>query len=321
MATLDFEKPLVELENRLETLRARVRLGEASHRELRRLERQLEKLRAKVMVGLTPWQRVQLARHMDRPHSLDFIRGMLEEFVELKGDRMGHEDPAVVGGLGRFRGIPLVVVGHEKGRTTQERVQRRFGMPHPEGNRKALRLMELAERFHRPILTLVDTPGAYPGVEAEARGQAESIARNLLKWATLQVPSVAVIIGEGGSGGALAMAMADRVLMMQHAIYSVISPEGCAAILWRDDSRKMEAAEALKLTAEDALAMGIVNEVIQEPPGGAHRNPDAAVKAVADACERHLRDLMAMEPQKLVALRRERYRKMGVVRLSGPRGK
>lgn len=320
MAILDFERPLVELEKSVEALKVQVQSGEISPRELQRLERRLEKLRAKVMGGLTSWQRVQLARHMDRPHTLDFLRGMLEEFVELKGDRMGHEDPAVVGGLGRLGGIPLVVVGHEKGRTPQERMQRRFGMPHPEGNRKALRLMDLAERFQRPLLTLVDTPGAYPGVEAEARGQAEAIARNLLRWATLKVPSVAVVIGEGGSGGALALAMADRVLMMEHAVYSVISPEGCAAILWRDESRKVDAAEALKLTAQDAMAMGIVNEVVKEPPGGAHRNPEAAIRAVAEACERHLRELIPIPADQRTARRREQYRRMGVIRLNGGKG-
>jgi acetyl-CoA carboxylase carboxyl transferase subunit alpha len=218
MAVLEFERPLVELEKRVEALRVQVHLGESSPGELDKLQRKLERLRSKVMDGLSPWQRVQLARHMDRPHTLDFLQGMLDEFVELKGDRMGYEDPAVVGGLGRLRGMPVVVLGHEKGRTPKERLERRFGMPYPEGYRKALRLMDLAERFRRPVIALVDTPGAYPGVDAEARGQAAAIAQNLLRWADLSVPSVAVIIGEGGSGGALALAMADRVLMMEHSV-------------------------------------------------------------------------------------------------------
>jgi len=313
MAILEFERPILEMEKKLEALRVRAELGEASPGEVRRLERRLQKLRQKIMGSLTRWQRVQLARHVDRPHCLDYIKGMLEEFVELRGDRLGHDDPAIVGGLGRLRGIPLVVIGHEKGRTPQERIERRFGMPHPEGNRKALRLMNLAERFSRPILTLVDTPGAYPGIEAEARGQACAIAENLLRWSTLKVPSVAVIIGEGGSGGALALAMADRVLMMEYSIYSVISPEGCAAILWKDEGKKKEAAEALKLTAQDALALGVIHDVIQEPPGGAHRDPDSAIEAVAMAVERNLRELLLMGEEERVRKRRETYRRMGVV--------
>ncbi len=320
MAVLEFEKPLVELEKRVEALRVQVHLGKASSGELKRLQRRLEKLRVKVMEGLRPWQRVQLARHMDRPHTVDFLQGMLEEFVELKGDRMGHEDPAVICGLGRFRGMPLLVMGHEKGRSPKERVQRRFGMPHPEGYRKASRLMALAERFGRPVLCLVDTPGAYPGVDAEARGQAGAIAQNLLQWADLDVPSVAVVIGEGGSGGALALAMADRVLMMEHSVYSVISPEGCAAILWRDEAKKEEAAQVLKLTAEDAMAMGIIHEIVKEPPGGAHKDPEAAIRAVAEACEKHFRELIQIPRQERKALKAEHYRRMGVVRVEGARG-
>jgi acetyl-CoA carboxylase carboxyl transferase subunit alpha len=250
---------------------------------------------------------------MDRPHALDCIHGMFEEFVELRGDRMGHEDSAVVGGLGRLGGIPLVVMGHEKGRTPQERVQRHFGMPHPEGNRKALRLMDLAERFHRPVLSFVDTPGAYPGVEAEARGQAAAIAESLLRWSNLRTVSLAVVIGEGGSGGALAMAMADRVLMMENAIYSVISPEGCAAILWRDEAKKVQAAEALKLAATDALSLGLIHDVVPEPPGGAHRDPRAAFALLRESCERNLRELMEFPADELLARRYDRYRKMGAV--------
>jgi acetyl-CoA carboxylase carboxyl transferase subunit alpha len=312
MAVLDFEKPLVDLEERVEALRILVEAGQASAKELHRREEELDRLRRKLLQRLNRWQRVQLARHMDRPHSVDYIQGMLEEFVEIHGDRLGHDDAAVVGGLGRLQGIPLVVIGHEKGRTLQQRGQRHFGMPHPEGNRKALRLMALAERFKRPILTLVDTPGAYPGVEAEARGQASAIAENLLRWAMLKSPSLSVVIGEGGSGGALALAMADRVLMMEHAMYSVISPEGCAAILWRDEGKKAQAAEALRLTAQDALAMGLIQDIVPEPPGGAHRNQQAAMGALREACHRHLRELLRLPLEELLAQRYRRYRGMGV---------
>jgi acetyl-CoA carboxylase carboxyl transferase subunit alpha len=244
---------------------------------------------------------------------MDYIEGILEEFVELHGDRMGHDDPAVIAGLGRLEGIPLVVLGHEKGRTLAERTQRNFGMPHPEGNRKALRMLAMAERFSRPVLALVDTPGAYAGVAAEARGQASAIAENLLAWAKLQVPTVAAIIGEGGSGGALALAMADRVLMMEHSVYSVISPEGCAAILWRDEGKKAQAAEALRLSAQDALAAGLIHETIAEPPGGAHRDPVSAKESLKEACVRQLEGLLSLSPDALVAQRYERYRGMGVI--------
>lgn len=312
MAVLDFERPIVELEKKVEEMRLSFEAGKCPAKDLQRAERKLQELRERVFKRLTRWEKVQLARHLDRPHTVDYLEGMLEEFLELHGDRMGHDDPAVVGGIGRLRGMPLVVVGHEKGRTLQQRAQRNFGMPHPEGNRKALRLMALAARFKRPLLALVDTPGAYPGVEAEARGQAVSISENLMGWAMLKTPSVAVVIGEGGSGGALAMGMADRVLMMEHAIYSVISPEGCAAILWRDEGKKDVAAEALKLTAEDALRMGLIDEIVAEPLGGAHRDHEAAVKAVGEACHRHLLELSAVPLEELFALRYERYRRMGV---------
>lgn len=313
MTVLDFEKPAVELEKRVEALRVLVASGRGSAKELKRLERRLERARRRVFQKLSRWQKVQLARHMDRPHSMDYFQSVLEEFVELHGDRMGQDDPAVVGGLGRLGGIPLVVLGHEKGRTLAQRTQRNFGMPHPEGNRKALRMMALAERFGRPVLTLVDTPGAYPGVEAEARGQACAISDNLLRWASLRVPTIAVIIGEGGSGGALALGMADRVLMMEHAIYSVISPEGCAAILWRDEGKKAQAAEALRLSAQDALALGLIHEVIPEPSGAAHRSPTAAKEVLREVCLRHLQELLPLSPEVLMTQRYERYRRMGVL--------
>jgi acetyl-CoA carboxylase carboxyl transferase subunit alpha len=245
---------------------------------------------------------------------MDYIEGVFEEFFELHGDRMGHDDPAVVGGLGRMQGIPVMALGHEKGRTLKQRADRNFGMSHPEGNRKAHRLITMAERFGRPVLALVDTPGAYPGVDAEARGQASAISENLLKWATLKIPSLAVVIGEGGSGGALALAMTDRVLMMEHATYSVISPEGCAAILWRDEAKKNQAAEALRLTAQDALSFALIHEIIPEPPSGAHRDRQGAFQAVKESCIRHLGELLALPLEDLLKQRYERYRRMGVIR-------
>jgi acetyl-CoA carboxylase carboxyl transferase subunit alpha len=317
VAILEFEKPLVEVEKKVAALRALASAEDEGHRELEHWERRLARLRRKVFGGLTRWQRVQLARHMDRPHATDYIQGMLTEFFELHGDRLGFEDPAVITGLGRLLGMPLVVIGHEKGRTPQERMQRRNAMAHPEGIRKALRFMNLAERFRRPVLSLVDTPGAYPGVEAEARGQVGAIADNLLRWSTLRTPSVALIIGEGGSGGALALAMADRVLMMEHTIYSVVSPEACAAILWRDEAKKELAAEALRLTATDALSLGLIHEIVREPPGGAHRDPRGAIQASSEACHRHFLELMACSEDELLARRRENYRRMGVIAEEG----
>jgi acetyl-CoA carboxylase carboxyl transferase subunit alpha len=312
MATLDFETPLLELQERIEALKGVAEHDASANEQIRKLQSKLMRLRNRIYGRLTPWQKVQLARHIHRPHCMDFIEGMLDEFVELHGDRMGHEDMAVVGGLGRMDGIPLVVIGHEKGRTIQQRAMRNFGMAHPEGNRKARRLMILAERFRRPVLSLVDTPGAFPGVEAEERGQAGAIAENLLCWAALRTPSVAVIIGEGGSGGALALAMADRVLMMENAIYSVIMPEGCAAILWRDEDKKEQAAEALCLTAKDALRFGVIDEIIEEPPMGAHRDHQGTMERVREACIRHLRELASVPVEVLLERRYDRYRRLGV---------
>jgi acetyl-CoA carboxylase carboxyl transferase subunit alpha len=311
MAVLDFEKPLVELEERVAALRILVESGKGASKELQRLQKRLDQQRKRIFARLNRWEKVQLARHMDRPHATDYIEGLLDDFVELHGDRQGFDDPAIVAGLGRLERLPVVVMGHEKGRTLAQRAKRNFGMSHPEGNRKILRMMSLAERFNRPILTLVDTPGAYPGVDAEARGQASSIAENLLKWAVLGVPSVAVIIGEGGSGGALAMAMADRVLMLEHSIYSVISPEGCAAILWRDESKKTAAADSLRLSAQDALDLGLIDEIVVEPAGGAHRDQAGAVKHVGEACLRHLNALLAKPKDELKTERFERYRRIG----------
>ncbi|MGQ9707899.1 MAG: acetyl-CoA carboxylase carboxyltransferase subunit alpha [bacterium] len=270
---LDFEQPLVELLDRLEEVTA---LG--AHQEIERISRQIEELKAKLYANLTPWQRVQLARHPRRPYTLDYIERMVTGFVELHGDRAFADDRAIVAGLGKIEDIPFAIIGHQKGRETKEKLARNFGMPHPEGYRKALRIMELAARQNVPILCLVDTPGAYPGVGAEERGQAEAIARNLLEMALLEVPIIVVVTGEGGSGGALAIAVGDKVLMQENAIYSVISPEGCAAILWRDGSKAEEAAKVLKLTAPDLLSLGVIDEIVPEPPGGAHQDPDQAAK-------------------------------------------
>lgn len=309
---LDFEKPLIELERQITHLKRRAReRGLEVDGEVGPIERKLEDLRQEIYGDLTPMQRVQVARHVRRPYTLDYIRSLFTDFVELKGDRLFRDDPAIVGGWARFDKRPVVVIGHQKGRDTKENLRRNFGMPHPEGYRKALRLMQMASRFGAPIITFIDTPGAYPGLGAEERGQAEAIARNLETMASLETPIIAVVVGEGGSGGALALAMADRVLMLQHAIYSVISPEGCAAILWNDASQKERAAEALKLTAEDVLELGVVDEIIPEPPGAAHSDADAAKRAVGEVVARHLKELAKINPKKLIQSRAKKYMKMG----------
>jgi acetyl-CoA carboxylase carboxyl transferase subunit alpha len=307
---LDFERPLIELEARIEALRRSELPGRDA--EAGRLEERLQRLQRKAFGKLTAWQRVQLARHPRRPYALDLIRLLTEDFVELHGDRVYGDDRAIVGGLARMDGRPIVIVGHQKGRDTDEKLQRNFGMPHPEGYRKALRLMRLAERFRKPILTLIDTPGAYPGVGAEERGQAEAIARNLREMAGLPTPIVAVVTGEGGSGGALALGVADRVLMLEHAIYSVISPEGCAAILWEDARRAKDAAEVLRITAPDLLKLGVIDGVIPEPPGGAHRNWQAAAQAIQRAVGAALAELAALSPGELVQQRYAKFRRMGI---------
>lgn len=309
---LDFEKPLIELERQIAHLKRRAReRGLEVDSEIGPIERKLEDLRQEIYGDLTPMQRVQVARHVRRPYTLDYIRSLFTDFVELKGDRLFRDDPAIVGGWARFDERPVVVIGHQKGRDTKENLRRNFGMPHPEGYRKALRLMQMASRFGAPIITFIDTPGAYPGLGAEERGQAEAIARNLETMASLETPIIAVVIGEGGSGGALALAMGDRVLMLQHAIYSVISPEGCAAILWNDASQKERAAEALKLTAEDVLELGVIDEIIPEPPGAAHSDADATKRAVGEVMARHLKELAKINPKKLVQSRAKKYMEMG----------
>ena len=309
---LDFEKPIVELERQIESLRemATARDLDVSG-EIAPLEEKLTALRREIYGELSPMQRVRVARHPRRPYTLDYLERVFTDFVELKGDRLFRDDPAIVGGWARLSGDPVVVIGHQKGRDTKQNLQRNFGMPHPEGYRKALRLMHMAERFNAPVITLIDTPGAYPGLGAEERGQAEAIARNLEEMAALEIPFVAAVIGEGGSGGALALGVADRLLMMENAIYSVISPEGCAAILWNDATQKERAAEALRLTARDLLDLGVIDEIVPEPAGGAHADPDGAADALGAALAKLIGELDQLDPQERIRLRADKYRRMG----------
>lgn len=302
---------------RVEELRARLAELEAqgtpqAREEAAAVKEALEEEVRRVTANLTPWQKCMLARHPERPYTLDYIRGLFTDWVELHGDRRFADDPAIVAGFARLDGESVAVVGHQKGRDTKERLYRNFGQPKPDGYRKALRVMELAAKFGRPIVCFVDTPGAYPGIDAEERGQAEAIAYNLRAMAMLEVPIVVVITGEGGSGGALAIAIGDRVLMMEHAIYSVISPEGCAAILWKDQSAVQRAAEALRLTATDMLRFKVVDEVIPEPLGGAHMAPQLAIRTVGQAIRKHLRELSKYKPKELPHRRFLRYRALGV---------
>jgi len=315
---LEFEKPILELEQRIADLRASAEGGGLeAERELAELERKADALRRETYANLTRYQRVQIARHPRRPYTLDYVQRLFAGFRELHGDRHFADDPAIVGGPAWFGGQAVMVIGQQKGRDTKENLLRRFGMPNPEGYRKALRLMQLADRFRLPIVTLVDTPGAYPGLGAEERGQAEAIAVNLREMATLGVPIVTVVIGEGGSGGALAIAVADRVLMFENSVYSVISPEGCASILWRDGKQGAKAAEALRLAAPDLLAMRIVDGVLPEPVGGAHRDWDAAAATLGEALRANLAALSGVSSAELVRRRAERFRGMGVVRGPG----
>jgi len=310
---LEFEKPVVELEEKIRELREHAReRGLDAEGELQDLEGKADEMRREIYANLTPYQRVQLARHPQRPFAFDYIQGAFSDWMELHGDRHFADDPALVGGPAFLDGKPVMVIGQQKGRDTKENLLRRFGMPNPEGYRKALRLMQLAERFRMPIVTLVDTMGAYPGLGAEERGQAEAIAVNLREMARLEVPIVTIVIGEGGSGGALAIAVADAVLMMENAIYSVISPEGCASILWRDGKRGAQAAEALKLTAIDLERLGVIDGVLAEPMGGAHRDPAAAVATFKTEVRRHLERLSGVSPSELVDRRLNKYRRMGV---------
>jgi acetyl-CoA carboxylase carboxyl transferase subunit alpha len=279
--------------------------------EIARLEQKAQKLRVEIYSKLTRWQRVQLARHPQRPYTLDYIQRMASDFFELHGDRAYGDDPAIVGGFAVMDGRQVVMVGHQKGRTTKEKLHRNFGMPHPEGYRKALRIMKLAAKFHRPIICLIDTPGAFPGIGAEERGQAEAIARNLLEMSHLPVPIVIAIIGEGASGGALGIGVGDRVLMMENTWYSVISPEGCAAILWHDSTKAEQAAEAMKLTAPDLLELGVIDKTIREPIGGAQQNYDEAARILKDAVLAELQELEKMPESELIEARIQKYAKMG----------
>src|SRR5689334_9486679 len=308
---LEFEKPILELENRIAELRASED-SVAARDEIAKVEERLARQQQRVYSGLTAWQRTQIARHPKRPHTLDLVNLLLEDWVELHGDRVFGDDKAIVGGLARFEGEPVVVIGHQKGRDTRENIARNFGMPHPEGYRKALRLMQLAGKFGKPLITFIDTPGAYPGLGAEERGQAEAIARNLREMADLPVPIVCVVTGEGGSGGALAIAVGNRVLMMEYAIYSVISPEGCAAILWGDSAKASEAAEIMRVTAPDLLRLGVIDAVVPEPVGGAHRNWDAAAASLRTALRDQLWQLRAQSESALIESRQEKFRRIGV---------
>ena len=309
---LDFEKPLAELEQQIEDLQ---RLGRDRQidvdGELQGLQSKLDTLRSEIYRNLTPMQRVQLARHPRRPYTLDYLSSIFTDFIELHGDRLYRDDPAIVGGWARLGGTSVMVIGHQKGRDTRENLKRNFGMAHPEGYRKALRMMKLAARFGAPVITLIDTAGAYPGLGAEERGQSEALARNILEMSALATPAVAVVIGEGGSGGALALGVADRVLMMENSVYSVITPEGCAAILWKDANQRERAADALKITAEDLLQLKVIDEVIPEPVGGAHVDPDAAGEALRDSLIRHVTELRKIRPVKLVRRRAEKFAAMG----------
>ena len=307
---LDFEKSIAELEARLEELRhvtGDLGVVEEVGRLQSRIDRQLRQTYGK----LTAWQKVQVARHPERPHCSDYVAALIEDWTPLAGDRLYGDDSAIMGGLGRFRGRSVVVIGHEKGSSTETRVKHNFGMAHPEGYRKARRLMRMAERFGLPVVTLVDTPGAYPGIGAEERGQAEAIARSIDTCLAVRTPLIAAVIGEGGSGGAIALATGDQVLMLEHAVYSVISPEGCASILWRSADQAQVAAEALRLTADDLHRLGVIDEIVAEPLGGAHREPKAAIAALGESLDAALSRVAAVDGAALVARRREKFLAMG----------
>lgn len=310
MAEQDFEAPLSELQKTLDEL-ARFPGDPVKAREATRVRQQLDQQRREVFAALTPWQKTQVARHASRPYLLDYVQALCTDWVEIHGDRLFGDDPALICGLARFRGEAVVIVGHQKGRDTKQKIRRNFGMPKPEGYRKALRAMQMAEKFGRPILSFVDTPGAYPGLDAEERGQAEAIARNLREMARLRVPIVVTVTGEGGSGGALAIAVGDRINMLEHSVYSVISPEGCASILWRDAGRAEDAATAMKITGRDLLSFGVVDEVLAEPAGGAHADPEALFESLGKLLDRQLGELRKLSPEALIEARYDKFRRMG----------
>ncbi len=314
MSVLDFEKPIVELETKIEELR---HFGTDKNisldPEIKKLEEKLEKMKNEIYDRLTIWQRVQIARHPDRPYTLDYIRMMTTDFVELHGDRQFADDFAFIAGFAQLNGTSVMIMGHQKGRGTQENLMRNFGCAHPEGYRKAMRLMQLAEKFHLPIVILIDTPGAYPGIGAEERGQAQAIASNLRDMTSLKTPIVAMIIGEGGSGGALGVGVADKVCILQHAYYSVISPEGCASILWRNSVKAPEAAEALKINGEHLLQFGIVDEIVVEPQGGAHKNPDLVAAGLKETILKYIQELSSLSKDELIENRYKKFRTIGEV--------
>jgi acetyl-CoA carboxylase carboxyl transferase subunit alpha len=312
---MEFEKPIVELEKQIDELRRTAEKRQLSMEdEIAPLERKLDELRRTVYTGLTPLQRVQVARNARRPFTLDYLQLAFTDFIELHGDRLYRDDAAIVGGWARLDGDTVMVIGHQRGRDTKENLKRNFGMPHPEGYRKALRLMKLAEKYKIPIITLIDTPGAWAGLGAEERGQSEAIARNLFEMSRLEVPVIATVIGEGGSGGALALGVADRVLMLENAVYSVITVEGCAAILWKDgksNEMKERAAKALRITAPELMELGVIDEIVPEPVGGAHVNHEASARALQEALVRNIEELRRFRPEKLVRRRREKFLSMG----------
>ena len=310
--TPQFLEPLEEIRARVAELESAGTSGPGTEQDLEAARRELDATIQRIFASLTPWQQCQLARHPDRPHSMAYFHSIFTDFTELHGDRGFADDPAIVAGLARFDDEPVVVVGHQKGRDTAEKLRRNFGMPRPEGYRKAIRVMQTGARFRRPIITFIDTPGAYPGIDAEQRGQAEAIANNLIEMAGFPVPIIVVVTGEGGSGGALALGIGDRVLMLEHAIYSVISPEGCAAILWKDQARAEDAAQALRITAKDLKKFGIIDEILPEPPGGAHVDSGAMAETIAAAIRRNLKPLRKMKPEALVNRRFKKFRAMGI---------
>ena len=317
---LDFEKPLVELEREIEALK-RFSRGKPLHfnEQLKNLEEKFRRLQKEIFSDLSRWQITQLARHIDRPKLSHYIQWMFQNFIELHGDRTFGDDPAIMGRVSQFNGRSVILIGHQRGADAKEMAYRNAGMPHPEGYRKALRLMKMAEVFRKPVLTMIDTPGAFPGVGAEERGQAEAIARNLMVMTMLRTPILAIVIGEGGSGGALASGIGDRILMLEYSIYSVITPEGCAAILWKDARKKETAAESLKLTANDLYRLGVIDEIVKEPLGGAHRDPRGMAESLREVVEEHLKELERMAIDELLRVRYEKFRKMGIFIEDGTR--
>ena len=311
MLIYDFEQPIVDLENKINEIKALTGSDEYS-KEIIELWEKLEELKQNIYGRLTRWQKVQIARHPDRPYSLDYFTNIFEDFTELHGDRKFHDDKAIIGGFAKFEGKSVMLVGHQKGRNTKDNLYRNFGMPNPEGYRKAARLFKLAEKFNKPIITFLDTPGAYPGIEAEERGQAEAIASNLMLMSDLKTPIIVVIIGEGASGGAIGIGVGDRILMLEYSWYSVISPESCSSILWRSWDYKEQAAEALKLTADDLSQLGIIDRIVPEPLGGAHHNPEKVFETLKNVLSEELKPLLKINPDKLVKMRKEKFYKMGV---------